>query len=237
LIVRTSMRSSIATVSDQSVGNSIQMEGRHKFMNPPTHFELATLAATQPGTPPQQAQAAIAIWKACGQELERESIIRQAVDADDEWMDKMREHFPDGETVSLESFLKVAMPRSKPEDRLKKFRSWNRQLIAYHSKLEGEELEDVTAKAMERARLEGYDSRTASDLSANFLGFLERVRSESNTAKAKTAATAKNSALSVLKTQKSPQAQRKTRQAKAYNPQAGGTRPQADKTRPQAGKP
>ena len=203
----------------------------------PTHFELAKLAANQPGRANEQAAAAIALWKACGEELARETAIQEAVEADKEWMDKMIEHFPEGQTVSLEVFLKVTMPKSRLEDKLRKFREWNRQLIGYHSQVEGEKLDEMTASAMERARLDGYDSRTACDLAANFLGFLERDRCEQNIARATAAATAKNNALSVSKHLKTPQANKTRPQAGEAMPQAGRTRSQADETMPQAGKP
>ena len=206
-------------------------------MDLPTHFELATLATTQPGTPSQQALLAINLWKACGEELERAAATREFVDAEDDWRGKWCVHFPEGNTVSLGYFLKVTMPNSKSEDRFQKFRNWNRRLIGYHSQVEGEKLDNMTAAAMARARLDGYDSRTACDLAANFLVFLEHDRGELNIARATAAAAAKNNALSASKHLKTPQADKTRPQAGKAMPQAGRTRPQADETMPQAGKP
>jgi len=180
----------------------------------PTQFELATLAATQQGSPHQQAQAALALWKACGDELAREATFQDAVTAEDDRRAQIQALFNDSETVSLDGFLRATMPQSKPEDRLRKFREWTRRSIAYHDKLEGDELENATAEAITRTRTEGYHSRTAADLARVFLGFVERDRHEKNTARARKGAAAKKSARKLEKIKKSPQAKRKTRQAK-----------------------
>jgi len=183
-------------------------------MKNPTQYELATIAATQTGTPVQRAAAALDLWKACGAALEREADLQASIDADHAKYDEISAMFAGRETITIEEFLREVMPQSKTEDRMRKFREWIRRTIAFHDKLAGAELERTAEAAIKRDRENGIPFVNACAMAEMFTKFLDVDRREKKTARAKKGAAAKKSLGTVSKAAKTPQATRRPRQVK-----------------------
>jgi hypothetical protein len=180
----------------------------------PTQYELTHIAAMQTGTPAERARAALALWKACGDELSREARA-QAMTADRESRESIiTGWFAGRDEIPLVDLLREIMPQSKPEDRLAKYRAWMRQSIQYHERLTGEDLDAATESGMERDRTRGIPYHNAAAIVALLERFIEKDRREKNTARGKKGAAAKKILGATSPAQKTPQAKRKPRQAR-----------------------
>jgi len=193
----------------------------------PTQYELATLAATIQGAPLDRAQAALAIWKACGETLEHEAEFQARVESRAQADESTDAQFPPGERLSFEAFLKAILPASKPERRAKMFRDFARDYIPATRRLNAEygfpggdelspaALENRVADWMASIRTEGLSRATANSIAPHFAKFVQRTDLEQRTQRGKAGAAAKNknSACQRKTARKSPQAKRKPRQA------------------------
>jgi hypothetical protein len=180
----------------------------------PTQYELATLAAMQSGTPRQRAQAALALWRACGEVMEQQKEIDAVSKAGEAERADWLAVYADQDAIPMERLLREVMPHSKPEDRVAKYRAWIRHAIAYHDGLTGDELDTAAQAAITRDRGSGIPLQNAAAIATSFSKFLDADRRAKNTERAKKGAAAKKNLCGVSKPSKTPQAKRKPRQAK-----------------------
>lgn len=183
----------------------------------PTHYELATIAATMSragDTPAATATHALDLWKACGKALAEAAQVAAHCDEYTQRITSELAPLEGLEPYTTEKLLRAAMPNSKPEDRAKKFRDYIRRNIAFHNNLDGDELEAVLAQTLERDRQGNLHQANAEATFLGFTRYLAADRKAANVARAKKGAAAKKSLGQVAEPTKPPQAKRKPPQAK-----------------------
>jgi hypothetical protein len=161
----------------------------------PSQLELATLAAAldkPENTPATTAARALAVWTACVEALEKESLVREQARELLARLTRFRkgifptqEFYRNGRIIALMpgkvpllEFLKSHFSKnSKPAHQLKKFRDFVREIVPDISDDE-ETVLKKTANAMQSFREYGVRGEIVADLSLDFEEFLQRQKRE-----------------------------------------------------------
>lgn len=143
----------------------------------PTIQELSAIAASLPtGTAPDRAREALAIWKSCIATLEHDQHVEDQSKRWGEPRIEALDKLGDGEIVTLDTFLKTAMPRSKPEDRMAKFRKYQKRIAEAVHHLEGDDIDDYARRTIADAKGAGWAKPHAAEMAIGFGKFLEADR-------------------------------------------------------------
>lgn len=168
-------------------------------MKTPTQIELATLAANMTGAPLDRARSALALWKACGEALTEEAARDALLAASKETALAAQARFAEADRFTIDEFLRIVMPQSKTEDRMRKFRQWTSHSIGFHEKLTGADLDAATERAISRDRENGIAQDIAVCMAESFEKFLTNDRKAGYAARGKKGAAGKKNALEAKK--------------------------------------